>query len=60
MWFPTNGNQLVFERLGQPDRKRGFILDGTPDTGRPEEMMRSSRARGAGEVVVSQLVVDYK
>ncbi|HWF09456.1 MAG TPA: adenylate kinase [Bryobacteraceae bacterium] len=52
-------NQLVFERISQPDAKRGFILDGYPRTpAQAEEMMRLLAARGAGEVVI-HLVVDY-
>jgi len=52
-------NQLVFERIGQPDCSRGVILDGYPRTPtQAEEMMRLLAARGAGEVVI-HLVVDY-
>jgi adenylate kinase len=52
-------NQLVFERIQQPDAKRGFILDGYPRTpAQAEEMMRLLGARGSGEVVI-HLVVDY-
>jgi adenylate kinase len=52
-------NQLVFERISQPDCKRGFILDGYPRTpAQAEEMMRLLASRGAGEVVI-HLVVDY-
>src|ERR1700733_7885018 len=52
-------NQLVFERINQPDCSRGFILDGYPRTpAQAEEMMRLLAARGAGEVVI-HLVVDY-
>ncbi|HVV47813.1 MAG TPA: nucleoside monophosphate kinase [Bryobacteraceae bacterium] len=52
-------NQLIFERIGEPDASRGFILDGYPRTpAQGEEMMRLLSARGAGEVVI-HLVVDY-
>ena len=52
-------NQLVFERIGEPDCERGFILDGYPrTTAQAEEMMRLLTAVGAGEVVI-HLVVDY-
>ena len=58
-------NQLVFERISQPDCNRGFILDGYPRTPtQAEEMMRLLAARGSstgkspGEVVI-HLVVDY-
>src|ERR1700689_3417945 len=52
-------NQLIFERIHQPDSSRGFILDGYPRTpAQAEEMMRLLAARGAGEVVI-HLVVDY-
>jgi adenylate kinase len=52
-------NQLVFERISQPDAKRGFILDGYPRTpAQAEEMMRLLAERGARELVI-HLVVDY-
>ena len=52
-------NQLVFERISQPDCERGFILDGYPRTpAQAEEMMRLLAARAAEEVVI-HLVVDY-
>jgi adenylate kinase len=52
-------NQLVFERIHQPDCARGFILDGYPRTpAQAEEMMRFLAAAGTGEVVI-HLVVDY-
>jgi adenylate kinase len=52
-------NQLVFERINQPDCSRGFILDGYPRTlAQAEEMMRLLASRGAGEVVI-HLVGDY-
>jgi adenylate kinase len=52
-------NQLVFERINQPDCSRGFILDGYPRTlAQAEEMMRLLAARGTGGVVI-HLVVDY-
>ena len=52
-------NQLVFERINQPDATRGFILDGYPRTPtQAEEMMRLLAQHGAGEVVI-HLVVDY-
>jgi adenylate kinase len=52
-------NQMVFERISQPDAKRGFILDGYPRTpSQAEEMMKMLAARGASEVVI-HLVVDY-
>lgn len=52
-------NELVFERLRQPDCQRGFILDGYPRT--PEqaaEMQRVLGNSGTTEVVI-HLVVDY-
>ena len=52
-------NELVRQRIAQPDAKRGFILDGYPRT--PEqaaEMMRLLASVGAEEVVI-HLVVDY-
>jgi adenylate kinase len=52
-------NQLVFERIHQPDCERGFILDGYPRTlAQAEEMMRLLAAGHAAEVVI-HLVVDY-
>ena len=52
-------NQLVFERMQQPDCKRGFILDGYPRTpAQAGEMMRLLAERGASEVVI-HLIVDY-
>jgi adenylate kinase len=58
-------NQLVFERISQPDCGRGFILDGYPRTlAQAEELMRLLASRGTstrkspGEVVI-HLVVDY-
>jgi adenylate kinase len=52
-------NQLVFERIHQPDCRRGFILDGYPrTTAQGEEMMRLVAGAGAEEVVI-HLVVDY-
>ena len=52
-------NQLVFERIHQPDAERGFILDGYPrTTAQAEEMMRLLAAAEAREVVI-HLVVDY-
>lgn len=52
-------NSLVFERIQQPDAKRGFILDGYPRTpAQAEEMMKLLAHAGAGEVVI-HLVVDY-
>jgi adenylate kinase len=52
-------NDLVFERLRQPDCERGYILDGYPRT--PEqaaEMLRVLGGVGTTEVVI-HLVVDY-
>jgi adenylate kinase len=58
-------NQLVFERISQPDCRRGFILDGYPRTpAQAEEMMRlldelgSSTGKSLRELVI-HLVVDY-
>jgi adenylate kinase len=52
-------NQLVFERIQQPDCERGFILDGYPRTlAQAEEMLRVRKAMGA-EGVVIHLAVDY-
>jgi adenylate kinase len=52
-------NQLVFQRIHEPDAKNGFILDGYPrTTAQGEEMMRLLSAAGTCEVVI-HLVVDY-
>jgi adenylate kinase len=52
-------NQLVYERIHQPDCSRGFILDGYPRTpAQAQEMMRLLATVGAREVVI-HLVVDY-
>lgn len=52
-------NQLVFERIHQPDCEQGFILDGYPRTlAQAEEMVRVRKAMHA-EGVVIHLVVDY-
>jgi adenylate kinase len=52
-------NQLVYERIHQPDCDKGFILDGYPRTpAQAKEMMRLLVAVGAREVVI-HLVVDY-
>jgi len=52
-------NQLVFERIAQPDCARGFILDGYPRTpAQAQEMVRLLSARCAEEVVI-HLIVDY-
>jgi adenylate kinase len=52
-------NQLVYERIHQPDCQRGFILDGYPRTpAQAQEMMRLLDTVGAREVVI-HLVVDY-
>jgi adenylate kinase len=52
-------NQLVFERIHQPDCSRGFILDGYPrTTSQAEQMIRLLAAAGAEQVVI-HLVVDY-
>src|SRR5581483_3669206 len=52
-------NELVVDRIKQPDCERGFILDGYPRT--PEqagEIQRVFGASGTTEVVI-HLVVDY-
>jgi adenylate kinase len=52
-------NELVRERIAQPDCDNGFILDGYPRTpAQAEEMIRLVAGRGAEEVVI-HLVVDY-
>src|SRR5580698_78056 len=52
-------NQLVFERIHQPDCERGFILDGYPRTlAQAQEMMELLATQGASEVVI-HLIVDY-
>lgn len=52
-------NELVRERISEPDCNNGFILDGYPRTlAQAEEMIRLVAARGAEEVVI-HLVVDY-
>ncbi len=52
-------NQLVFERIHQPDCSRGFILDGYPrTTAQAEQMVRLLTGVGA-EPVVIHLIVDY-
>jgi adenylate kinase len=52
-------NELVRERIAQPDCDNGFILDGYPRTpSQAEEMIRVVASRGAEEVVI-HLVVDY-
>jgi len=58
-------NRLVFERIGEPDCSRGFILDGYPRTpAQAEEMMRLLAERGSSpgkspRELVIHLVVDY-
>lgn len=52
-------NELVRERIGHDDCKRGFILDGYPrTTAQAKEMMRLLASAGVEEVVI-HLVVDY-
>jgi adenylate kinase len=52
-------NQLVEERLAQPDSQRGFILDGYPRTlAQAETLCGMLKARGISELVI-HLVVDY-
>lgn len=52
-------NQLVFERIHQPDCSRGFILDGYPrTTAQAEQMVKLVSGAGA-EPVVIHLIVDY-
>jgi adenylate kinase len=52
-------NQLVFERIHQPDCSRGFILDGYPRTTSQAEQMVRLLAGARAEPVVIHLVVDY-
>lgn len=52
-------NEMVRQRIGKEDAKRGFILDGYPrTTAQAEEMTRLLAGVGASEVVI-HLVVDY-
>jgi adenylate kinase len=52
-------NQLVEERIGRPDCRRGFILDGYPRTpAQAEQLMRLLVPLNAEEVVI-HLGVDY-
>jgi adenylate kinase len=52
-------NDLVHDRILQPDCAKGFILDGYPrTTAQSEEMMNLLPSVGAEEVVI-HLVVDY-
>jgi adenylate kinase len=52
-------NELVHDRIQQPDCARGFILDGYPRTiAQAKEMSRLLASMGAEEVVI-HLVVDY-
>jgi adenylate kinase len=52
-------NNLVVERLAQPDAAKGFILDGYPRTRMQAENLTGwLRERGAGAVVI-HLAVDY-
>jgi adenylate kinase len=52
-------NNLVAERLAQPDAARGFILDGYPRTRMQAENLTGwLRERGVGAVVI-HLAVDY-
>lgn len=52
-------NQLVFERIHQPDCSRGFILDGYPRTTSQAEQMTRLLATFGAERVVIHLIVDY-
>jgi adenylate kinase len=52
-------NELVRERLAEPDCARGFVLDGYPRTlGQAESLDKLLAARGIAEVVI-HLIVDY-
>jgi len=52
-------NQMVEERLSQPDAKNGFVLDGYPRTlDQADHLSRWFDARGIREVVI-YLAVDY-
>ena len=52
-------NQLVEDRLSQPDARKGFILDGYPRTREQAgHLCRWLDQRGIGEVVI-HLAVDY-
>ena len=52
-------NELVRQRVAEPDCDNGFILDGYPRTpAQAEELLRLVAERGAEEVVI-HLVVDY-
>jgi adenylate kinase len=52
-------NELVKQRIAEPDCDNGFILDGYPRTlDQAEEMLALVASRGADEVVI-HLVVDY-
>ncbi|HTT66368.1 MAG TPA: nucleoside monophosphate kinase [Bryobacteraceae bacterium] len=52
-------NQLVEERLAEPDAQAGFILDGYPRTREQAEHLRAwLDARGIRELVI-HLIVDY-
>jgi adenylate kinase len=52
-------NQMVEERLSQPDAANGFVLDGYPRTlAQAEHLEQRLQARGIREVVI-HLAVDY-
>lgn len=52
-------NQLVEERLRQPDTDRGFILDGYPRTRAQGQALVELLERNGAELVVIHLAVDY-